>query len=168
MGTFASGMCPCPRYFYGACSISNITSASFIKLALGTARRLFLCYYLCGLVFLVEFGAVHFSLLQDVGQAISLRTLRFLYMCYLRQGSCSPRVPRILRIIFPPQVCVWAFACARWSTALKFVCWLVSTPAELVLLKFARSKGSQWSRTRSRTPQVVMEHTCCSCFMCTC
>ena len=71
MATFASGTCPYPRYFYGAYVISNITPASFIKLTIGTACRLFLCHYLRGLLFLVEFGAVHFSLLRDVGQALS-------------------------------------------------------------------------------------------------
>ena len=168
MATFASDMCPCPRYFYGAYNVSNITPASFIELISGTACRLFLCYHQSGLEFLVDLGAIHFSLLQDVGQAIYLRTRRFLYMCCLSQSSCSPRVPIILLILFPLQVCVWAFARARWSITLKFVCWLVSTSDELVLLKFSQSKGSQWSRARSRTPQVVMEHTGCSCFMCTC
>ena len=52
----------------------HLCSTGFVELTLGTARRLFLCYYLCGLIFLVEFGTIHFSLLQDFGMAISLRT----------------------------------------------------------------------------------------------
>ena len=53
MATFASGTCLCPRYFYDAYGISNITPASFIELSLGTAHSLFLYHYLRGLVFLV-------------------------------------------------------------------------------------------------------------------